>query len=152
MDSWQPDEALLRLSLAVSRLSVQALPPPAAAHDRFRVVVADSDLATTGSLETVLPNFDMEAVPAGTGSALLDLIQRHEPDAAVVNVSLPEIANGVLLAALRRDGSTVPVLLTASPGQENELSRAFKSGAGDYALTPCNPLELVARLQRLLCV
>ena len=152
MDSWQPDEALLRLSLAVSGLSVQGLPPPAEAHHRLCVVVADPDPVTIGSLATMLPSFDMQAVPAATGSALLDSIQRHEPDAAVVNVSLPEIANGALLAALRREGSTVPVLLTASPGQENELARAFKSGAGDYALTPCNPLELVARLQRLLCV
>jgi DNA-binding response OmpR family regulator len=154
IDGWLPDEALLRLSLAVSRLPMQALPPSPAAppRDRLCVVVADPDPTILASLGTVLPNFDMEVVPAPTGGTLLETIQRNEPNAAVISVSLPEISSGTLLAALRREESNVPVLLTATTGQENELSRALQSGAGDFALAPCHPLEMLARLQRLLGV
>jgi DNA-binding response OmpR family regulator len=44
----------------------------------------------------------------------------------------------------------VRTLFAASQSHENEILRGFSLGAEDYLIQPFSPLELVARLKRLL--
>jgi DNA-binding response OmpR family regulator len=51
---------------------------------------------------------------------------------------------------MRSSHPAVRILLLAAGSQENEVLRGFTLGAGDFVVTPFNPLELLARLSRLL--
>jgi DNA-binding response OmpR family regulator len=55
-----------------------------------------------------------------------------------------------MLSAMRSSHPAVRILLLAAGSQENEVLRGFTLGAGDFVVTPFNPLELLARLSRLL--
>jgi DNA-binding response OmpR family regulator len=44
----------------------------------------------------------------------------------------------------------LPVLILTSRQHEADVLRGFALGASDYVVKPFNPLELVARLKRLL--
>src|SRR5579872_4689666 len=87
MDSWLPEEALVRLSLAVSQRPSEAVftpPPPEPAAGaaspatvaRPHVVVADDDAMVLALVRTALQNFGMDCRTAVDGPTALDLIRK----------------------------------------------------------------------------
>ena len=165
MDSWLPDDALVRLSLAVSQRPVSrnfaAPSPPAAAATpatpaaspvpaRAQVVIADDDPIMLALVRTALQNFGMECHTAADGTAALELIRKSQPHAAVLDVNMPGMDGYEVLASLRSAGLPVRVLLLTARQQESDVLRGFALGADDYVVKPFSPMELVARLKRLL--
>jgi CheY-like chemotaxis protein len=153
MDPWQPDEALVRLSLALSKDRPEALPRPrlsAAITGKARVAVADDDPTVLALVRIALENFGMECIMASDGPSALQVIRTQRPDAAVLDVNMPEMDGYEVLAAVRRDGNPVRVMLLTARQQEGDVLRGFTLGADDYVVKPFSPMELVARLKRLL--
>ena len=152
MDPWQPDEALVRLSLALSK--DRSIAPRAALSGavagKIRVVVVDDDPTVLALVRTALQNFGMECYMAADGPSALDTIRRQRPHAVVLDVNMPDMDGYEVLAAIRREGIPVRVLLLTARQQEGDVLRGFALGADDYVVKPFSPMELVARLRRLL--
>jgi len=153
MGSWEPEEALVRLSLALSR-QVDAGPSAAAApgakHQRSVVVIADDDPAVVALVAATLQNFGMECHGASNGPEALEQIRQHRPQAAVLDVNMPGMDGYQVLAAIRAESLPLRVVLLTARQQENDVIRGFALGADDYVVKPFSPLELAARLKRLL--
>jgi two-component system, cell cycle response regulator DivK len=149
MDAWLPDEALVRCSLAVSQRStsvaVAAGPVPATGA---QIVIASRDSGLAAQVSSTLQNFGMQCRTAADGSSASQAMSGGNPQAAVLDVSLPGI--DAMLSSMRSSHPAVRILLLAAGSQENEVLRGFTLGAGDFVVTPFNPLELLARLSRLL--
>jgi two-component system, cell cycle response regulator DivK len=155
MDSWQPEEALVRLTLALSRPLEARLDrgrpqAGAAVSSRPRVLVADDDSAVVELLRTAIENFGMECISAGTGTAALEAIRLRKPAATVLDVNMPGMDGYAVLAAIRQENLPTMVLLLTARQQEQDVIRGFALGADDYVVKPFSPMELVARLKRLL--
>jgi CheY-like chemotaxis protein len=151
MDSWQAEEALVRFSLALAYHPLQLQPKPAlAASVRTRVVIADDDPAVLALVRTALENFGMDCRPASDGASALEAIRQTRPHAAVLDVNMPGMDGYEVLAAVRREELPVRVLLLTARQQESDVIRGFTLGADDYVVKPFSPMELVARLKRLL--
>src|ERR1017187_1423026 len=152
MDPWQPDEALVRLSLALSK--ERALAPRAAplagVAGKIRVVVVDDDPTVLALVRIALQNFGMECHIAADGPSALHIIRRQHPQAVVLDVNMPQMDGYEVLAAIRREGIPIRVLLLTARKQEGDVLRGFALGADDYVVKPFSPMELVARLRRLL--
>ena len=153
MDSWQPEEALVRLSLALSQQRVgatQKAPAGTAATERTRVAIADDDPTVLALVRTALANFGMECYTAVDGPSALDTIRRVRPHAAVLDVNMPGMDGYEVLSAVRAEEIPVRVLLLTARQQESDVIRGFTLGADDYVVKPFSPMELVARMKRLL--
>jgi CheY-like chemotaxis protein len=159
MDSWQPEEALVRLSLAISQPAPAAagsayLPhpgaPPSGRAGRAQVLIADDDPTVLALVRAALQNFGMECQTAADGPAAMAAIRRFRPHAAVLDLNMPGMDGYEVLAAIRSEGIPVRVLLLTARQQESDVIRGFALGAGDYVVKPFSPMELVARLKRLL--
>jgi len=155
MDSWQPEEALVRLSLALSqqrtgagRIAATSTNAPIA--ERTRVVVADDDPTVLALVRTALANFGMECYTAADGPSALDTIRRYRPHAAVLDVNMPGMDGYEVLSAVRAEEIPTRVLLLTARQQESDVIRGFTLGADDYVVKPFSPMELVARMKRLL--
>jgi two-component system, cell cycle response regulator DivK len=151
MDSWQPEEALVRLCLALARNGHRPTRPaaPMASGGRIRVLVADDDSIVLALVSTALKNFGMECHTAANGPAALDAVRRLRPQAAILDVNMPGMDGYEVLAAIRAESLPVRVMLLTARQQENDVIRGFTLGADDYMVKPFSPLELVARLKRL---
>jgi len=153
MDSWQPEEALVRLSMALS-IRPSAAPRPAAAgakpNARVEIVVADDDPIVLALIRTALENFGMLCHSAGSGPEALKMIRELQPQAAVLDLNMPGMDGYEVLSALRQDGLPVRILLLTARQQESDILRGFTLGADDYVVKPFSPAELTARLKRLL--
>jgi DNA-binding response OmpR family regulator len=113
------------------------------------VVIADDDATVRALVSTTLKNFgfDIETVPDGTTA--LESVRAHQPDIAVLDVSMPGMDGYEVLAALRKESIPVRVMLLTARQQESDVIRGFSLGADDYVVKPFSPMELVARLKRL---
>ena len=151
MDSWQPEEALVRLSLALTHSSQRkARPaPPMAVGGRIRVLVADDDSTVLALVRTALENFGMECYLAADGPKALDAARRLRPQAAILDVNMPGMDGYEVLSAIRAENLPVRVMLLTARQQESDIIRGFTLGADDYVVKPFSPMELVARLKRL---
>jgi len=152
MDSWQPEEALVRLSLALAHsVSRKARPaPPMAAGGRTRVLVADDDSTVLALVRTAVQNFGMECHLAADGPKALEAARSWRPHAAILDVNMPGMDGYEVLAAIRAENLPVRVMLLTARQQESDIIRGFTLGADDYVVKPFSPLELVARLKRLI--
>jgi CheY-like chemotaxis protein len=155
MDAWQPEEALVRLSLAliekpaVKESRIPPPPQPVAGTGRARVVIADDDPTVRALVTTTLKNFGFETEAVPDGTTALETIRRTRPDIAVLDVSMPGMDGYEVLAALRNQSNPVRVMLLTARQQESDVIRGFSLGADDYVVKPFSPMELVARLKRL---
>jgi CheY-like chemotaxis protein len=148
VDSWQPTEALVRLSLAMRRLP--AKPASTERGTEPRVVIAAQDEAMIGAVRTALTNVGMDCGHASDTAAALQLIRAQRPDAAVFDVSNLENHGEDLLSAIRDEGIPTRIVLLTSRQRESDVIRGFDLGADDYLVAPFNPLELAARVRRAL--
>ena len=150
MDGWQPDEALIRLSLAVAHRRDVRVKPTLDLGIRSQVVIADDDPAVLSLVRTALENFGMECHAAKNGAEAIAAIRKLRPHAAVLDVNMPALDGYEVLAAVRQQDLPVRVLLLTARQQESDVIRGFTLGADDYVVKPFSPMELVARLKRLL--
>ncbi|MGB9457778.1 MAG: response regulator [Bryobacteraceae bacterium] len=162
IDGWQPEEALMRLSFVLSRTpgtepapsaarqaAAPVSPPPSAAGPT-EILVADDDLTVRTVIRTALQKFGIQCRLAASGPEALEEIRVHRPPAAVLDVNMPEMDGFEVLAAIRAENIPVRVILLTARQQDHDVLRGFSLGADDYIVKPFNPLELVARLKRLL--
>jgi len=97
----------------------------------------------------VLREAGFEAVPAETATQALDLAAVRPPDAAIVDLVLPD-GDGVEVTRRLREWSEMPILVLSAVGEEEQKVRALEAGADDYITKPFGTRELVARLQAAL--
>jgi two-component system, OmpR family, KDP operon response regulator KdpE len=111
-----------------------------------RVLVCDDEPQILRALRVILRDAGFEAVPAETGEEALDLAAVRSPDAAIIDLVLPDI-DGVQLCARLREWSKMPIIVLSAVGDEDAKVRALAAGADDYITKPFGPRELVARLE-----
>jgi two-component system, cell cycle response regulator DivK len=154
LDVWEPDEALVRLSLSLSHpvtsVPPQARPAATGVPVRARVLIADDDPTVLALVKAALQNFGMDCYTASDGRSALDMLRRQQLHAAVLDVNMPELDGYAVLSGVRGENLPVKVLLLTARQQENDVIRGFALGADDYMVKPFSPMELVARLKRLL--
>ena len=76
-----------------------------------RVLVADDEPLVREFLRDLLTSEGYEVAVFATGTQLLDAVPTFHPDAVVVDMMMPGLSGADVLAALRRAGLTVPVIL-----------------------------------------
>jgi two-component system KDP operon response regulator KdpE len=110
-----------------------------------RVLVCDDEPQILRALRVILRDAGFEAVPAETAEEALDLAAVRPPDAAIVDLVLPDL-DGVELCRRLREWSEMPIIVLSAVGDEEAKVRALAAGADDYITKPFGPRELVARL------
>jgi len=117
--------------------------------DKPRVLVCDDEQQILRALRVILRDAGYEAVPASNGNEALDRAAVHRPDAAIIDLVLPDL-DGVGLCRRLREWSEMPVIVLSAVGDEDAKVRALAAGADDYVTKPFGPRELIARLQATL--
>ena len=114
-----------------------------------RILVCDDEVQILRALKVVLREAGFEPVAVATASEALDAAAVRPPDAAILDLVLPD-GDGVGVCAQLREWSTMPIIVLSAVGDEEEKVRALEAGADDYVVKPFGPRELVARLQAAL--
>ena len=111
-----------------------------------RILVCDDELQILRALKVVLREAGFEPVAVATAREALDAAAVRPPDAAILDLVLPD-GDGIEVCAQLREWSQMPIIVLSAVGDEDEKVRALEAGADDYVVKPFGPRELVARLQ-----
>jgi two-component system KDP operon response regulator KdpE len=118
-------------------------------NERPRILVVDDEPQIVRALKVILRDGGFEAVPAESMEEALDRAAVRPPDAAIVDLVLPD-GNGVELCRRLREWSDMPIIVLSAVGEEDAKVEALAAGADDYVTKPFGPRELLARLQAAL--
>jgi two-component system KDP operon response regulator KdpE len=117
--------------------------------DRPRVLVVDDEPQILRALRITLRDDGFEVIPATTVTEALDAAALRTPDAAILDLVLPD-GDGIEVTRRLREWSSLPILVLSAVGEEEQKVRALDAGADDYVTKPFSPRELVARLRAVL--
>jgi two-component system KDP operon response regulator KdpE len=113
------------------------------------VLVVDDEPQIVRALKVVLREAGFEAVPAETAEEALDAAAVRPPQAAIVDLVLPD-EDGIEVTRRLREWSEMPILVLSAVGEEHQKVRALEAGADDYITKPFGTRELIARLHAAL--
>jgi two-component system, OmpR family, KDP operon response regulator KdpE len=114
-----------------------------------QVLVCDDEAQILRALRVILRDAGFEALPASDGEEALDVAAVRHPDAAIIDLVLPDL-DGVEVCRRLREWSRMPIIVLSAVGEEDAKVRALAAGADDYVTKPFGPRELVARLHAVL--
>jgi two-component system, OmpR family, KDP operon response regulator KdpE len=114
-----------------------------------RVLVCDDETQILRALRVILRDAGFEVITAQTAQEALDAASLRAPDAAILDLILPD-GNGIDICRSIREWSQMPILVLSAVGEEQEKVRALDAGADDYVTKPFGPDELIARLNAAL--
>jgi len=117
-----------------------------------RVLVAEDDEISATILVHRLEKEGLDVVRYDNGRDAYEGALKETPALVILDVKMPGMDGFEVLERLRRTPSyaSVPIILLTSMGSEADVVRGFHLGVDDYVLKPFSPVELSARVLRLL--
>ena len=111
------------------------------------VLIVEDERAIVEILKFNLQREGYETLEALDGETGLELASTRDPDLILLDVMLPKMNGFDVCAALRRAGSSVPILMLTAREEENDKVFGLEAGADDYITKPFSMRELMARVK-----
>ena len=115
----------------------------------IRILVAEDDRAIRELLVHHLQRDGFQTLEACDGPTALR-VSRDGVDLMLLDVGLAGIDGFDIARTLRREGRTVPIVMTTARADEVDRVVGFELGADDYVVKPFSPREVVARVRAIL--
>ncbi|MER7277253.1 response regulator transcription factor [Dactylosporangium sp. NPDC000244] len=116
----------------------------------MRILVVDDDAAVRDSLARTLRFEGYQVETVADGAQAIRAVRGEEPDAVVLDVSMPVLDGLEACRELRAGGVLVPVLMLTARDSVGDRVAGLDAGADDYLIKPFALQELLARLRALL--
>jgi two-component system response regulator MprA len=114
------------------------------------VLLVDDERAIRESLARALQLDGYRVTQAADGAKALDSIRSDRPDAAIVDVMMPNVDGLTLVRVLRAERNRLPVLMLTARTETSDRVAGLDAGADDYLAKPFDLPELLARIRALL--
>jgi len=116
------------------------------------VLIAEDDELSAALLKDRLEREGFRVLRFPDGAQALEGALSETVDLAVLDVKMPEMDGFELLERLRKVPRyfDLPIVMLTSMGREQDIARGFELGADDYMVKPFSPVEVLARIRRLL--
>lgn len=119
------------------------------AASALRIVIADDEPIARRGLRAMLEECGVQVVAeCGDGESAARAIERERPDAAFLDVQMPELTGFDVLQSLRARGVAIPLTVFATAFDEFAV-RAFEVNAIDYLVKPFTDVRVHAAVARL---
>lgn len=116
----------------------------------MQLLLVEDDSAMRTTLQRTLMRRGLNVEVAADGPSALAHWLTREPDAVVLDLSLPGLDGLQVLERVRAQGLRTPVLVLTARGTVGDRVLGLNAGADDYLAKPFDLDELEARLRALL--
>lgn len=115
-----------------------------------RILIAEDEKDLNQILTSRLKAEHYSVDSCKDGQEALDYIAGAEYDAVILDIMMPVLDGLTVLQTIRRQGSTIPVLLLTARDSIEDRVTGLDAGANDYLVKPFAFEELLARIRVLL--
>ena len=116
---------------------------------KTEILVIDDEAQIRKLLEITLGSNSYSVKQAATAKEGLSMVANHPPDAAILDLGLPD-ENGHTVLQKLREWYTNPVIILSVQNSEEDIIQALDNGANDYLTKPFRTGELLARIRSAL--
>ena len=115
----------------------------------IRVLLADDELMVRAGVRAILGTDDTIEVVAEAADGLeaIELVRRHRPDVAVLDIRMPRMDGLEAAAEIRRSVPETAVVMLTTFSEDAYIARALGDGASGFLLKSGDPRELIAGLK-----
>ena len=115
------------------------------------ILLGDDDEELTQLLQEYLHNHDVSCDCVYDGEQVLKRLQDpgYQYDLLVLDIMMPKI-DGLSVLRQLPTTSQIPVIMLTAKGDEIDRIIGLELGADDYIAKPCNPRELLARINAVI--
>ncbi len=114
-----------------------------------KILVVDDELDIVKVVRAYLEQSGFRVITASDGQQALAVFRHEKPDLVVLDLNLPIVDGLDVCRAIRREGNTPIIMLTARVEETDRLI-GLEIGADDYIVKPFSPREVVARVRTVL--
>lgn len=115
----------------------------------MRILIVEDDTLLGEGLLAALKRHGYTADWVQDGTSAITALASEDFDLAVLDLGLPRQDGYAVLAAVRKSGNHIPVLVLTARDQISDRVRGLDLGADDYMVKPFDLSELLARLRAL---
>lgn len=117
-----------------------------------KIFIADDDPIVRKFLSALLADAGFEVTAVSDGEKALAGVRETRPDLVILDLVMPykdgfEVCRGIRATPEVRN---VPVIILSMKDREADALKSFELGADDFVRKPFNPLELIARIRKIL--
>ncbi len=116
----------------------------------MRAIVIEDDLDIQQQIVSRLQQEGFAVDSADNGSEGLYLLKEYPCDVAIIDLGLPEMSGLDVISAIRKEGSSVPILILTARGRWQDKVEGLDAGADDYLVKPFHHEEMMARIRVLI--
>jgi two-component system KDP operon response regulator KdpE len=113
----------------------------------LRVLIADDEPAILRFLRVGLAAQGWAVTETAEGRPILDAVNRRSTDLVLLDLGLPDVDGLEVIRRIRESGSTIPIIVLSSRGEEMVKVKALDLGADDFVTKPFGVDELFARIR-----
>ena len=116
----------------------------------MRAIVIEDDLDIQGQIVKRLKSEGFAVDSADNGREGLYLMQEYPCDVAIIDLGLPKMSGLEVISKLRKQGSSIPILILTARGRWQDKVEGLDAGADDYLVKPFHHEEMMARIRVLI--
>lgn len=116
-----------------------------------RILIVDDDTTIIKLLSSIFETAGHHVYTVSQSTEVMAFLGKTQVDAVVLDIVMPDLDGWTLLRRIRDNQATriLPVVLLSSLNDVSHKVRGIRDGASDYMVKPCEPEELIARVERL---
>lgn len=114
-----------------------------------RILVVEDEESFSEALAYLLGKEGFDVVVADTGTAAVELFDKHGADLVLLDLMLPGLSGTEVCKQLRIRSAVPIIMLTAKDGEIDKVV-GLELGADDYVTKPYSSRELIARIRAVL--
>ena len=116
----------------------------------MRAIVIEDDLDIQRQIVERLQKEGFAVDSTDNGKEGLYLLQEYPCDVAIIDLGLPELSGLEVIKSIRKEGSSIPVLILTARGRWQDKVEGLDAGADDYLVKPFHHEEMMARIRVLI--
>ena len=116
----------------------------------IKVLLVEDDRPLGEATQMILKQYGYDLLWVTDGELALQAIDKKKFDIIILDLGLPKIAGLDILAYIRKNHISTPVIILTALGTLQDRIKGLEAGADDYLIKPFDVDELIARMRALL--
>ena len=117
--------------------------------DRLQILLVDDEKVFVENIAKLLEKREYQATAVYNGEDAINSLKQKNFDVMVLDLKMPGLDGIATMKEIKNLGASPEVLMLTGHGSVDTALEAVKLGAYDYLAKPCEPEELIEKIEEI---